>query len=247
MKNLKQASKRTIALLAAAAVMLVSGSVLGTRAAINIISENYDANMNMASNAVALIENDNPVEEGKLTLGALGEKDESGKQVAIIPGKVYTEEIKAQNTTKAPYATPEYVRIIIHKYWKDAEGKNIEFDPALIKIELANQGSWIKSASETTAEREVYYYNAVLAAGATTPALTSGISIDGSILTKGNETSKTEGNRTVYTYEYEYNGYSVGIEAEAQSIQTHDAEKAIKSVWGVDATIDGGGNITAIK
>ena len=47
-------------------------------------------------------------------------------------------------------------------------------------------------------------------------------------------------NGSTVWYEYKYNGYSFVVEAEVQAIQTHNAVDAIKSAWGVDATITDG-------
>ena len=47
-----------------------------------------------------------------------------------------------------------------------------------------------------------------------------------------------DGNK--YAYEYKYDGYRFVVEAEVQAIQTHNAVDAIKSAWGVDATITEG-------
>ena len=46
-------------------------------------------------------------------------------------------------------------------------------------------------------------------------------------------TEKKVGNKTVYTYEYIYDGYRACVEADVQSIQTHNGNDAIESLWGV--------------
>ena len=53
---------------------------------------------------------------------------------------------------------------------------------------------------------------------------------------KTEETTKTdnEGNTVItYKYIYKYDGYGFVIEADVQAIQTHNANDAIKSQWGV--------------
>lgn len=237
MKNLKKASKRTISLLAVAAVLLVSGGVMSARAIPGIQSDIFDEKLNTAQNGVALVENESFVSENKgvLKLGEL--TDAEGNTVAVIPGRTYKEDIRVQNTT----STDEYVRVIVRKYWKNEDGKATDLDPALIKLEIANPGVWVKDESATTKEKEVYYYTSILKGSSSetvsqTPPLISGISIDGAVLSDMSESHKTEGSRTVYTYKYKYNGYSFCIEAEAQAVQTHNAKEAIKSVWGVDAS-----------
>ena len=39
--------------------------------------------------------------------------------------------------------------------------------------------------------------------------------------------------KKVITYEYEYSGKQICLEAEVQALQTHNINRAIKSVWGV--------------
>lgn len=43
---------------------------------------------------------------------------------------------------------------------------------------------------------------------------------------------------------YAYDGYNFQLEAEADAVQTHNAQDAIKSAWGVDVDVDGNGNIS---
>ena len=43
--------------------------------------------------------------------------------------------------------------------------------------------------------------------------------------------------------DYTYDGISFAIDIEADAVQTHNAEDAIRSAWGRDVTIDSNGNI----
>ena len=70
------------------------------------------------------------------------------------------------------------------------------------------------------------------------------VMVSGDVLTDGvgkTVDSKTEdgATKTVITYTYKYDGYTFNVEAEAQSVQTHFAADAMKSVWGVNATVSG--------
>ena len=40
--------------------------------------------------------------------------------------------------------------------------------------------------------------------------------------------------------EYEYDNYKFIVDVEVDAVQTHNAKDAIKSAWGVDATIENG-------
>ncbi|MBR6732073.1 MAG: hypothetical protein IKL91_05095, partial [Bacteroidales bacterium] len=49
-----------------------------------------------------------------------------------------------------------------------------------------------------------------------------------------------DGNRTIYTYVYKYDGCAFYIEADVQAIQAHNAQDAIESQWcpDISATYD---------
>ena len=256
MKNrFKDLSKRTLALFAAAALLLAAGSVTGARAALNVTSSDYDAEFDLSEGLhVTLVEGTG---DSKTDVGDSGQllaslKDENGDQITINPGKKYDETLAASNST----GYSEYVRIVVRKYWLNENGKAAtDLDPSLIKLTYNgvayNDSSWIKSDSESTDETDVYYYRSILAGeageAAETAPLFNEVSIDKSILKLvGTEESTGAGGMPVITYKYDYDGYTFGVEADAQAVQTHNAEEAIKSIWGVDVTLSGG-NITAVK
>ena len=68
--------------------------------------------------------------------------------------------------------------------------------------------------------------------------------LNGKVLDDLSYTTEKKGNKTVYTYEYEYDGYSIAIEADCQSLQIHNVNDAIKSVWGVDNVSVSGKTLT---
>ena len=41
-----------------------------------------------------------------------------------------------------------------------------------------------------------------------------------------------------------YDGYSFQVEAEVDAVQTHNAQDAIKSAWGVDVDVAANGDIS---
>ena len=49
---------------------------------------------------------------------------------------------------------------------------------------------------------------------------------------------------TVITYVYDYDGYKICLEAEAQSVQTHNAQKAVMSLWGMPNVTVSGSTLT---
>ena len=76
--------------------------------------------------------------------------------------------------------------------------------------------------------------------------LTDAVRINESVLTQGRRVDLPTSSANVINYVYEFDGLRFNVDAEVQAVQTHDAVNAIKSVWGVDATIDGDGNISSI-
>ena len=221
-------SNRTVALFAAAILLLSSGGFIGVKALPNVQGQNYYTEINTDSIGVELWEGTKKVDNG----GTILENIEQA-----TPGMVYDKNpIIVKNSGNAP----EYVRLIVRKYWtyKDDNNKAVKdrtVNPSLIKVALGN--GWTENDAEATTERSVYYYNGQLRAGGEATAIKS-IQIDRSIAkAKQNppQTSTEDGQTvTTITYTYQYDGYSFHIEAEAQAVQTHNAEKAIKSIWGVD-------------
>ena len=178
---------------------------------------------------------------------------------SIEPGKLYKEEIAAQNGSDID----EFVRLTVRKYWmepqKDADGNVVtdeSGDPVLVKSsklkpsrihlyykgkEGYNSNAWALNKKEQTTESSTYYYKLDLDPDATTPLLFDNVSIDKDTIDLGEVTTteSKEGGKTVYTYEYQYDGCVFFIEADVQAIQTHNINDAIKSQWGVS-------NVTAV-
>ena len=244
-KRKKSFPKITVLLLAASAVLLVGSGVGSARAALTYYSENYSAQMNMQSIGVSLVENDAVVSsrdyvsdnewsgttEGTLLANMLGEDEK------FTPGKQYDEAISVTNSGDID----TFVRVIITKSWKDKEGrKNAELSPDLIELNVPENSGWVVAEDQSTPERMVLYYTKALAPGETTPGLSDTIRIDESVAQQVNK--QVDGNTIRYTYKYD--GYSFHVDAEVDAVQTHNAQEAIKSAWGVDVDVDGNGNIS---
>ena len=216
-------SNRTVALFAAAILLLSSGGFMGVKAAPQIQGQNYEAELQLNSIDVQLLENGDSVKEGKMLAGLNGKAK---------PGWTYAETIGAENIG----SSPAYVRIVIRKYWTDKEGKKAtDLKPDLIKLDTSNK--WAINEEESTDEMSVYYYKSQLDPR-TSAQLVNSVRIDDSVLddmtTSYEEKDTAQGKVKIYTYEYKYDGYSFNIEAEAQAVQTHNADKAFKSIWGVE-------------
>ena len=221
-------SKKTIALFVAAAILLAGGGITGTRAVLNIYSDDQLLGFRTSDQNVSIIENGTAV-SGELLAGF--------KDKPITPGKKNAETIAAHNNS----SVNQFVRIVVRKYWKNEKGEKVtdlkedggkypELD--MIRLDFAG-GGWQKNDAETTPEREVYYYGSAVAPGSSTPDLVTGLTLDGSITQAVDKKTETVDAGTVTTYTYKYDGWQLCIEAQAQSVQTHNASDAIKSIWGV--------------
>lgn len=262
MKKKVKFSKRTMALLVAAVLLFAGGGVAGTRAALNIQSELYRAHFYLNHLQVHLLENgedvcgeQNNLDGASKVTGNLATSlgyEGIDKPGSVEPGKLYEERIAARNGNNID----EFVRLTIRKYWvktekaedgtytikideKTGEPEKAEnMDPAWIHLtykgsEDGNTGAWTENPSEATAESRTFYYNTDLDPRADSADLFDKIMIDKQVAKLGKVDEKKEGNKTVYTYIYKYDGCAFFIEADVQAIQTHNATQAIRSQWGV--------------
>lgn len=240
----KNLSRKTLALIAAAALLFAGGTFTATRAVLNIFSPEHFLEFETSNQAVKLMENGDPA--GSL-LTTLNKK--------VSPGMNYTEEIAARNDSDVS----QFVRIVVRKYWMDGENKAHSFDgenvttpdPSKIKLTFVNTDLWQKNELESTVERDVYYYkNSVPSKGVTEP-LTSKIKVDSSVADPyttdppidPDDPSTMPVGETI-TYVYDYDGYQICLEAEAQSVQTHNAQKAVMSIWGMPNVTVSGSTLT---
>ena len=236
-KRKKSFPKITVLLLAASAVLLVGSGVGSARAALTYYSENYSAQMNMQSIGVSLVDavvssrdyvSDNEwsgTTEGTLLANMLGEDEK------FTPGKRYDEAISVKNSGNID----TFVRVILTRSWQDAEGKkNTSLSPDLIELNYLTDNGWVIAENQSTPERTVLYYTKALPVGETTPALSDTIRVNESIAQ--DVTKQVDGNTIRYTYKYD--GYSFHVDAEVDAVQTHNAQEAIKSAWGVDVSVN---------
>ncbi len=236
MKKFKEFISRpvVIGLLFLMAVGLLMGTgIEGTRAVLSEQSSPFHTTMSVDSIDVALLENGKTVANngynGGSASGTLSLPEIEGK---LKLGYTYPEQIAASNTGEIP----QFVRITIQKYWMTKENsKRVDLSPALIELKF-NENGWIKDEKSSTDEREVYYYASVLEPGQSTSDLTSTLSVSPKVMSE-----KTEEN-------YSYNDLKLCLEASVDAVQNRHAEEAIKSTWGVTASMNGDGTrITAIQ
>ena len=224
---MKKLISKPMLLLAVAAVLLIASSIGSTQAALTYYSENYEAEVNVSNIGVTVLENNNAV-QGTLTLA----DDEK-----LIPGKVYTDTVTVANTG----SIDAYVRVIVRKSWKDAKGeKDTTLSPAYIELNVLENNGWIKDTNSSTGEKEVYYYSKALGQGAATTSLIDTFKINPQVAKELYRTT----NDNIITYEYKYEGYQCTVEIEAQAVQTHNGEEAIKGEWGANVTISEDGTLS---
>ena len=118
--------------------------------------------------------------------------------------------------------------------------------PGLIELGLTGNG-WVEDASASTEERKVVYYTGILPAGQQTPALSDTLTINekAALMMSGGEGREEAGDNgsTGQATAYGYDGLRFVLEAEVNAVQTHNAEDAIKSAWGVDVSVGANGNL----
>ena len=251
-KRKKRIPKKSILLLSAAVLLLLGSAIGSTRAALTYYSENYVAGMELSSIGVSLIESnadhknkvvssrnyaDNGTWEGTtdgvLLDGFLKDEDEEKAEEKIIPGKKYDEVLSVKNSGNID----TYVRVIVTKNWLDKEKKKVPvttLDPGLIELNYLD--GWREDETASTSERTVLYYQDILSAGSEV-AFADSLRINPDICKELTRTVNDD--KTVYTYTYEYDGYSFQIAAEVDAVQTHNGKDAVKSAWGIDGSILG--------
>lgn len=239
-KNRKHFPRKTLLLLSASAVLLVGSAVGSTRAALTYYSENYVAGVELSSIGVSLLENGEVVssrdylDNGEWSGNSEGNllenfSEENGK---VVPGKKYSEVLSVKNSGNID----TYVRVIVKTSWRDKEGNDVPvttLDPSLIDVNYLDENGWLEDEDAKTEERTVLYLNRVLKAGETVDFADS-VRIKPEIRDKMIVKKTTTETGTTYAYEYEYDGYSFQVSAEVDAVQTHNAEEAVKSAWGVD-------------
>ena len=236
-------SKRTIALFAAAFVLLVSGGAMGTNAALNITGVPYEEAIQTDKLEVQITENGKEIgTKDPITIETKGTIFTEVPE-KFEPGKTYDAKVGVKNTGSAD----EYVRVVVHKYWlkETEEGtkvKSLALSPSYIEPIATSKWNAVPGASgDEETETTIYYYQGKLGANSDPVDLFAGIRINEEVLTNGRVKTEesTQDGITVINYIYEYDGLTFVVEAEAQGVQTHNAKLAIKSVWGVDPSVVG--------
>ncbi len=234
MKKTKKYSRPTVVLLALAILLLTVGGIWSALAALTY-SRSYYSQFATQNIDLVLNENGAAIESGgELLSGLLGEEP------SFKIGKSYEEALSVTNTGDID----QYVRVTIDKYWQTSEGKRVDLDPALIKLTFGTAG-WI--VEEKANERTVLYYTEVLAPGETTSDALTALLVDPKLEQLVTQKRSPEsGFPATITTTYKYGDVEFGITVNVDGVQTHNAEDAMLSAWGVKATLSGE-TITAVE
>ncbi len=246
-------------------VILLGSTVNYARSALNIRSEKYVMDMEMYDIGITLNENEEAVawrnysgndiweEDGIALLGHIAEEDFSY-------GKIYPERLSVTNSGRID----TYVRVIIYRYWLDEEGKkDLSLDPAYIDLHLTDSENWLKDESYSyDSEKNIYHetitlYYALPLKGKdsasdpeerTTELFADTLVVDGDIKKYYTQSTYVDDEGyTVVSNAYTYNGRKFCIDVKADAVQTHNAEKAILSVWGRKVSIDDAGRMELLE
>ena len=245
----------TALLFVLATVMLFAGTIGGTQAVFADTSTDYLSQISMKHIGVALYENDmeKPVgertygtatvggdsrtgessgwaaneQDGPLVINDLKQKGAMTGDKMIKIGKTYPFEITAKNTGTIPH----YLRMVVYRYWVDESGNKIidtRYDPQTIETAFGtsdyNDKFWYKDPFSTP-ERSIYYYRTILPVGEMTAPLYTTLDISTDI----RNYVRIKDNQ----YEYFYNGKQFEVYIEVDAVQTHHAQDAMRSAWGM--------------
>ena len=259
--NKKNSLLVTGAMFAAAAVLLVTGTVGVARSAPRYESEVYSTQVEMYDIGVTLVEQSGSGaakdvayrdytytsldsasgtsrdSSGGWSMGSTPLlEDLLGEGESLKLATPYNEVLSVRNTG----SINEYVRVSVYKYWTTADGEkvdnSVQISPNTVPADLIDlnfvEGSWTIDTASSTTERTVLYYNGLLAPGESTPAFTDTLTIYMPQALANVTTTEAEDGKIVTTYDY--GEYQFHIEARVDAIQDHNAHDAAMSVWGKD-------------
>ena len=242
----------TVAIILAISLLTLT-TVAGASAVPNQESGEYQTDMQMLNIAVSIEEST----DGTTWKSVASEAGKTGTAFSSLSGKqfevgeTYSDQFRISNIGKID----EYVRVVIYKYWVDAKGeKDFSGNADLIELVIPANSGWIYDEKNSTNEKKIYFYNKPLTTegeGKTSKSFLNGLSLNGAIKL---EYTVTESEITIdgviyktKVYNYKYNGRSFNVEIEADAVQTHHAEDAIKSAWGRDVSVSESDGTLSLK
>lgn len=227
MKSMKTHSTlRTVLLFVLAASLLAVGGIGTARAVPAVQSSEFFERAELRHIGVSLLENGSAV-SGEL-LGSLVPK---GQEFHM--GQAYKEALSVKNIG----SIDEFVRVSIYRYWEDKDGAKLTtLDPAMIDLHLPTGSGWVIDEAASSTERIVLYYTSVLPTGETSAPFSDTLTINGRLPYKVEQSTDDSG---VITTTYVYDDVTFRVDVQADAVQTHNAEAAVKSAWGRTVKVSG--------
>lgn len=226
----------SVVTLVLAGILVFAGAALAVGTTLRT-SGQFTSDMRTPELSIALLENDNEVSGDDALL-----KNLLGDDAALKIGKIYKEELAVANTED----TDQYIRMTVKKYWmEDEDGKRVDLSPDYIVLKSGS--GWIedeKAKEASSPERAVFYYTKPLKGGETSDPAITGIGLDKDVarIIERHESTSSDGKTITTTYTYD--GLQFGIKVDVDGIQTHSAEDAAKSIWGVDISVANDGTLS---
>lgn len=208
-----------VALLLAAG-LIGFGGVNSARAALEIISEDYRAEVVMTNIHTVLLENGTETEGKDALCQSLVPEGEKFKV-----GKAYDEVLAVRNVKKDEGTIPQNVRVTVYRYWEDGNGKRIDLDPELIDLHFVTDGGWsIEPGS--TAERTVLYYSDTLDPDDVSSEFADKLTIKPEVF---NAVTKLAGESEEH---FAYEDVTFKVKVIVDAVQTHNEQDAMMGAWG---------------
>ena len=221
MKKIKEllfASKKVTVMFIASALLVVGG-IVPAAAQITLTSNTYEGTIQQTNIAVDLY----GITDSKLQYNDADILNQTNGRLLL--GHAYDIKLGVQNTG----SIDTYTRVIVTKSWKNTDGtKNTTLDPSLITLKY-DESNW--KVVEDSSERTILYYTGnkgVLASESNPVDFATSVTLDESVAS----IVLNAGTATTWVYE----GVNFDVDAEVQSVQTHNAYDAIKSAWGINPT-----------
>lgn len=237
MKKKSRSRALAVAVLVAAAALICFGTVGVVQAAPRIQSQDYKAEVKLTDIHTALCESSKADDALDAFVVRRGDDDllttmlSDNGDTELKVGKKYVERLAARNTVtrdasvrKQAEPIPEYVRVSVRTYWKDANGKDLKLDPKYVKLEFVTDNGWTIDKVASTTERTVLYYDKILAPGETSTEFVKSLTIDPAI---NQAISQQDGAES-----YDYEGMKFYIDARVDAVQDHNGTDAMTSAWG---------------
>ena len=222
MKNFLRSPKSTVVLFVLAVLLLGFGGINAIQAAPRIESADYRAQVQLTNINVAVTENGNVLPTDGEILGDLLQRS-GDKELKV--GKTYDEVLAVRNTrrpdsTNEGEGIPEYVRVSVYRYWTDGNGKAVNLDPSLIKLNFVTNAGWTIDEAASTPERTVLYYKDVVDVDGDTTPFVDSVTIDSAVAT------------AMSNGDYDYESVNFHVKVTADAVQTHNGAEAMTSAWG---------------